>query len=55
MYVKAENWELALMSFKACKNWKQVFCMTARLQYSKEKEMEVAKKLSGMLNITIQD
>lgn len=49
MYVKAEHWENALQSFTACKNWRQVFCMTAKLQYSREKELGVAKKLTDQL------
>ncbi|XP_071171469.1 elongator complex protein 1-like [Mytilus edulis] len=49
MFVKAECWEQALSSFQDCKNWRQVFCMTARLKYSQDKEVDIAKKLSGQL------
>lgn len=49
MFVKAESWEQALSCFKACKNWRQIFCMTARLKYSPDKEMDIAKKLTDQL------
>lgn len=49
MFVKAECWEQALSSFQDCKNWRQVFCMTARLKYGQDKEVDIAKKLSGNL------
>ena len=54
MFVKAESWEQALSCFKACKNWRQIFCMTARLKYSPDKEMDIAKKLTGNLTNNIK-
>lgn len=47
MYVKGENWEMALESFLLSHQWQQVFCMTSRLGYSSNKEAEVARKLAG--------
>ncbi|WAR00251.1 ELP1-like protein [Mya arenaria] len=49
MYVKGENWEAALSSYLACHQWQQVFCMTAHLKYSSDKEAEVARKLAEEL------
>ena len=48
LYVKGENWEMALESFLLSHQWQQVFCMTARLGYSPVKEAEVARKLAGL-------
>ena len=54
MFIKAEEWEQALSSFKASKNWRQIFCMTARLKYSQDKERDIAKKLTGIfLNVKL--
>lgn len=49
MFIKAECWEQALASFILCKNWRQIFCMTARLKYSHDKEIDIAKKLTDQL------
>jgi len=46
-YVKGENWARALDSYLACHHWQQVFCMTARLEYSPDKEAQIARKLAG--------
>ncbi|XP_061166857.1 putative elongator complex protein 1 [Saccostrea echinata] len=49
VYVKAEEWELALHAFKSCSNWRQAFCMAAKLKYNKENEVDLARKLANQL------
>ncbi|XP_052279525.1 putative elongator complex protein 1 isoform X1 [Dreissena polymorpha] len=48
-YVKGEIWDMALTSFLACHQWQQVFCMTARLGYTQDREAAVARKLAEEL------
>lgn len=47
VYVKAEEWELALNAFMLSCNWRQVFCMTAKLKFNKENEVDLARKLAS--------
>jgi hypothetical protein len=47
VYVKAEDWELALNAFVSCCNWRQAFCMTAKLKFNKENEVDLARKLAS--------
>ncbi|XP_005092172.1 elongator complex protein 1 [Aplysia californica] len=49
MYVKAEEWELALEAFIASHEWRQVFCMAAKLEYSANRLSELAVKVAGHL------
>ncbi|XP_056022733.1 putative elongator complex protein 1 [Ostrea edulis] len=49
VYVKAEEWELALNAFMLSCNWRQVFCMTAKLKFNKENEVDLARKLANQL------
>ncbi|XP_067666360.1 elongator complex protein 1-like [Haliotis asinina] len=49
MYIKAEEWELALEAFTACNNWRQMFCLTVKLGYSSEKEAEIARQCARQL------
>ncbi|ESP00729.1 hypothetical protein LOTGIDRAFT_112482, partial [Lottia gigantea] len=49
MFIKAEEWELALEAFITCKNWCQVFCMTALLGYTADREAEIGRKLAVQL------
>ncbi|XP_033730609.1 putative elongator complex protein 1, partial [Pecten maximus] len=51
MYIKAEEWEMALQDFQTCLQWRQVFCMTARLKYSSDTEAEIARKLAEQLKM----
>lgn len=54
MYIKAEEWEIALNEFKESLQWRQVFCMTARLKYSSDTEADVARKLAEQLKMKKQ-
>nr|XP_022331417.1 putative elongator complex protein 1 [Crassostrea virginica]XP_022331418.1 putative elongator complex protein 1 [Crassostrea virginica] len=49
VYVKAEEWELALDAFKSCSNWRQAFCMAATLKYNRENQVDLAQKLANQL------
>ncbi|KAJ8304476.1 hypothetical protein KUTeg_018059 [Tegillarca granosa] len=49
MYIKAEEWKLALDAFTDCCNWRQVFCMTAKLKYQTDTETDIARKLAAEL------
>lgn len=49
VYVKAEEWQLALDSFKSCSNWRQAFCMAAKLKYNRENEVDLGQKLANQL------
>ncbi|KAK3610232.1 hypothetical protein CHS0354_022286 [Potamilus streckersoni] len=49
MYVKAEQWELALQAFKTCLQWQQMFFMTAKLGYTHDQEAELARTLAEQL------
>ncbi|XP_050400730.1 putative elongator complex protein 1 [Patella vulgata] len=49
MFVKAEEWKSALDAFTVCKNWRQMFCMTARLGYTADKEAELGRKIAEQL------
>ncbi|CAL1531752.1 unnamed protein product [Lymnaea stagnalis] len=49
MFLKAEEWELALEAFRSARNWRQVFCMAARLDYSCNRISELAVKVAGEL------
>lgn len=53
MYVKAEEWELALDAFKSCSNWRQAFCMAATLKYNRENQVDLAQKLASKIQIEI--
>lgn len=47
VYVKAEEWQLALDAFKSCSNWRQAFCMAAKLKYNRENEVDLGQKLAS--------
>ncbi|KAH9491520.1 putative elongator complex protein 1, partial [Bulinus truncatus] len=49
MFVKAEEWELALDAFRAARNWRQVFCMAGHLNYCTNRLSDLAVKLAGEL------
>lgn len=49
MFVKGEVWELALEAFKLASNWRQVFCVAARLGYDGNKLSALAMKVAGAL------
>ncbi|XP_048252379.1 elongator complex protein 1-like isoform X2 [Haliotis rufescens] len=49
MYIKSEEWELALEAFTACNNWRQMFCLTVKLGYSSEQEAEIARQCARQL------
>lgn len=53
VYVKAEEWELALDAFKSCSNWRQAFCMAATLKYNRENQVDLAQKLASKIQIEI--
>ncbi|XP_059175274.1 putative elongator complex protein 1 [Physella acuta] len=49
MYLKAEEWELALDAFFLACNWQLMFCMASRLEYGHLRLVELAKKMAGQL------
>ncbi|KAK7012026.1 elongator complex protein 1 [Biomphalaria glabrata] len=49
MFIKAEEWELALEAFQSARNWRQVFCMAGHLNYCSSTRSELAIKISGEL------
>lgn len=46
MYVKAEEWQAALNCFRSAHDWRQVFCMAARLSYGENQIVELAHKIA---------
>ncbi|BFZ01620.1 hypothetical protein BsWGS_04659 [Bradybaena similaris] len=49
MFLKGEDFESALESFKSASDWRQVFCMATKLEYSGNKLSELAIKVAGDL------
>ncbi|OWF47940.1 putative elongator complex protein 1 [Mizuhopecten yessoensis] len=54
IYLNAEEWERALQDFQVCLQWRQVFCMTARLKYSCDTEADIARKLAEQMKMKKQ-
>eukprot|EP00057_Strongylocentrotus_purpuratus_P001045 XP_001190999.2 PREDICTED: elongator complex protein 1 [Strongylocentrotus purpuratus] len=50
MFEMCDNLQRALEMYQKCSNWREVFSLTARLSYSTQDEMALARRLGGQLS-----
>ena len=47
MFEMCDQLERALEMYEKCGNWREAFCLTARLEYTPQNEMVLARKIAG--------